>query len=165
MLFPFFQSLNISDSYAKANDLDPNVQPSDVPETTYDEFHDRGRWREKHAMERVSYSDPTFRTFLSTNERTPEHAVHKNCGDCRKCDASCRRYCKCARARREAAKNTSRIKSLPPEDLVFTLGCRDGAISFGRKALMLLRTEQRAGRIDVHACTIAQIRALIGVAA
>lgn len=165
MLFSNFQSFHISDTYAEEHDLDPDIQPSDIDEATFHEFHDKVTWTDQHAMERVTYSDSTFRAFLSTNEWTPEHAVHKNCGDCRKCGASCRRYCKCAKARRDAAKRTPRIKSVPPEDLVYTLTCIDGSISFGRKALMLLRTEQRAGRISVRACTTDQVRALIGEAA
>jgi hypothetical protein len=160
LLFSIFQSVHLSDSYAEALGVDPYVQPSDVDEATYHAFRNRNAWRDQHAMERVTYSDPTFRGFLSTNERAPGHTV--NCGDCERCGASCRRYCECAEKRRAAAGNVPRIKSVPSEDLVYTLQCADGPISFGRKALMLLRTEQRAGRVNVRACTIEQVRALIG---
>lgn len=134
-------SFNLTPEFIQDHQLDPNVTPSDISEPTFRAFAAEVAWRDLHAMERVSYSDPTFRDMLATTRHTPADPPYR-------------------RARLSGPAH--RIQTIPPEDLVYELDCSDGAVAFGRRALMTLRTAHRTGRINVRDCTTADVRSIVG---
>lgn len=155
MPFSSFNPVQLTNEFIEAHDLDPSTP--EVSDDSIERYRRRKAWRDSHLIEASTYRDETFRAFLQRNEYTPEHCKHKGCGDCRKCGASCRRYCECANARKQRPSVTPQSS----DDLVFSLLCSDGKIRFGRRLFRLIEAASRMGAINTRTCAKADVVKLV----
>ncbi|MGN7799056.1 hypothetical protein [Leifsonia sp. 22587] len=129
-------SIELSDDFYEANNLDPNVRLDTITED-HIEFINKLRARANFTMDRGTYADPVFAQVLANQGRKLRLPGYRG--------PIYRRYA-----------------SMPVEDLVFSISCADGAMTLSRKAVLLVFTAQKLGHIDVAACTTTDVSAVVG---
>jgi hypothetical protein len=162
-----FASIRITREFALTHGLDPRFQPRDVPESVYSSHVHRLNWEQNFKPERLTkHNDPTFR---AATVALAQGSYRKPCPVCGR-----KRGCECAAkvdglllalgGRAGLAPEAIRramLRRTPIHDLLFTVRCSDGEITFGRRALMQLNSAAHLGLINVRHCTTSQVRALV----